>query len=102
MEFGGDEYDRIPNPHISHYECLGNYSRRINEHLSKSDYIGVLENAIASAMSVNVTDSPVLRSFVIDIFSGVGGSCFELEDGRKMNIQEVREYVKKEMEEENE
>lgn len=102
MEFGGDEYDRIPNPHIAHYECLGNYSRRINDRLSKSDYIGVLENAIASAMSVNVTDAPVLRSFVTDIFSGVGGSCFELEDGRKMNINEVREYVKKEMEEENE
>ena len=102
MEYGGDEYDRIPNPHVAHWGCLGDYNKRITERQSKSDYIGVLENAIASAMSVNVTDSPVVKSFMSDIFAGVGGSCFELDDGRKMNINEVREYVKKEMEAENE
>lgn len=102
MDFDGDEFDRLPNPHIAHYECLGDYSRRINESVKKCDYIGILENAIASAMSVNVMDAPVLNAFVNDIFGGVGGSCFELEDSRKMNINEVREYVQKEMEGENE
>ena len=97
--FGSDAVDRLPNPHIQSYGCIGNYERRFNELAAKRDYVGILETATASAMSLNISDSVVMGAFVRQIFSGAGGKCFIVGD-KQMGIGEVIEYVRKEMEEE--
>lgn len=80
----GSEFDGyMPNPHIQHYACIGNYQKEINEALKKRDYIFALEQCIASAKSLNFHDAAVMSRFAED-FTRSGGSafkCIELPDG---------------------
>lgn len=91
--FNGDVLSHIPNTHIEKYGCLGNYAYSINERMVERDFIGVLEQATASAKSLSFADSVVMRSFFADLYRGVGGKCFELSDGRTMDINEVIGYL---------
>lgn len=99
FNYGADGENRMPNPHIDHYGCLGGYEYRASELMEKNDYISVLEMSVASAANLKATDDAVVRHFIKDIFDGRGGKCFELPDGTLMNITEVMDYFKKEMEE---
>ena len=98
-DFGEDSYDRLPNPHINQYRCIGSYQSKINERLCSRDLIGVLELSVASAKSLNFADSTVMRRFWQDIYNGDGGKCFELEDGTQMDLKEVMDYLAKKEEE---
>lgn len=95
-DFGGDERDRIPNPHINQYACLGNYRQVINERLMSRDFIGVLEQSVASAKSLNVADGVVFERFLRDLYAGTNGKCLELEDGTQVTFTEALDYVEKE------
>lgn len=63
-DYGTDCRDYTPNPHIDRYHCMGNYKRIINERLKEHDYIGALEQCIASCKSLNIGDSAVMHEFV--------------------------------------
>lgn len=99
FSFGEDDYDRIPNPHINEYGCLGNYQYKINDCLERHDLIGVLEFAVASAKSINFGDQPVISKFFRKLYNGDGGKCFETEDGKQMDLKEVMAYLKAKEEE---
>lgn len=101
-DFKGDDSSRIPNTHINAYRCLGNYISTINERMKNRDFIGVLEQMMASAKSMNFADGIVISRFFRDLYSGVGGKCFELEDGTTMNLEEVFAYLEKEEEKKDE
>jgi len=95
-DFRGDAGDRMPNPHINQYSCLGNYRQVINDRLVARDFIGVLEQAVASAKSLNVADGVVFERFLRDLYACANGRCLELEDGTQMTFTEALDYVEKE------
>lgn len=101
-DFHGDDSSRIPNTHINAYRCLGNYISTINERMKSRDFIGVLEQMMASAKSMNFADGVVISRFFRDLYNGVGGKCFELADGTTMNLEEVFAYLEKEEEKKDE
>ena len=98
-DYGEDFLDHMPNPHIDHHACIGDHYSVMREHAQNRDYISFIEQTVSSAKSLNFGDGIVMEEFFRDMFDGVGGRCYELEDGRLMNINELMNYV---MEENNE
>ena len=76
------EYDcYMPNPHIDAYACLGNYARTLAQMVRESNYIGAIEQCVASCKSLNWGDSTVARRMVQNLH-GVHRNtpCIELPD----------------------
>ena len=87
----------MPNPHIDRYDCLGNYERAINECLRNNDYVGAVEQCIASCKSLNFADSIVMGVFVNRLYGRDGYSnnkCIELPDGRCVNAVDAVAWMK--------
>nr|WP_290461268.1 hypothetical protein [Acutalibacter muris] len=84
--FGYEFNDAMPNTHIDRYKCLGNYQKTINQLLQRRDYIGALEQCIASCKSLNWGDSPVMGEFMRTMWGtseyNYNNRCIELPDGR--------------------
>lgn len=90
----------MPNPHIHAYNCMGNYTRAINDFLRKRDYIGAFEQTIASAKSLNWCDSPVMTEF-FRVLNGTSNycrtvKCFELPDGSVVEPIKAIEWIENE------
>ena len=84
---------------------MGNYSRTINECLRNRNYIGALEQSIASCKSLNFCDSPVMSEFMRQMYgltdtTLTNNRCIELPDGRVVTPKEAIEYLKSQKEEE--
>ena len=92
-DFGEDSRTRIPNPHIYYHSCTGNYETPMYECMMARDYIGYIEQTIASAQSLNFGDGIVINEFFHDLFDGVGGKCIELPDGTLMDINDALKYI---------
>lgn len=98
--FGAEYASYMPNPHIQHYSCMGNYSRPINEALQRHDYISALEQTTASAKSLNFTDSVVMAKFMREVY-GLGDGentrarrkWFELPDGTCVTSAQAADWV---------
>lgn len=99
-QFGTEYAGYMPNPHIQGYSCMGNYVTPINNCLQKRDYISALEQTIASAKSLNFTDSTVLAYFMRNLY-GLGEEehirashkWFELPDGRCVTAAQAADWV---------
>lgn len=104
-DYGSELREYMPNPHINRYTCIGNYSRAINNCLHDRNYIGALEQSIASCKSLNFGDSPVMREFMSQLYGCAGSptnvKCIELPDGRVVAPKEAIEYLKSQTEEQN-
>lgn len=74
-----EEY--MPNPHIDRYRCLGNHETQINMLLKERNYIGAIEQCVASAKSVNFHDSIVMEKFCSGLCDSSVMRCIELPDG---------------------
>lgn len=85
--FGAECRSYTPNTHINRYTCLGNYQRSINELLGRRDYIGAIEQCLASCKSLNFNDSTVMCEFmrvmygISDYQNNTNTRCIELPDG---------------------
>lgn len=83
--FGSEFNTSMPNPHIDRYNCLGNYERTINTLLTENNYIGAIEQCIASCKSLNFGDGVVMDEFMSQIYKTNGRqkntNCFEMPDG---------------------
>ena len=87
----------MPNPHIDRYNCLGNYERTINSMLLEHNYIGALEQCVASCKSLNWGDSTVMHVFM-DTMYGSGhynNQCIELPDGNIVNPKDAIKWLEK-------
>lgn len=77
--------DHMPNPHVNHYNCLGDYNQAIISILENSaNYVAAVCQCVASNGSLNIGDYPVMEKFVVDVFGGGFGSrnkWVELPDG---------------------
>ena len=99
--FGTDFVTYLPNPHIDRYGCIGNYGPEINERLRNNDYIGALEQCIASAKSLNWGDAPVMQEFISKFFANNAPKCVELPDGSVVKPSEAIIWLKSQKESEN-
>lgn len=85
----------MPNPHIDRYNCMGGYERAINQLLERRDYIGALEQCVASCKSLNWGDSPVMGEFMNTMWGndGYNNRCIELPDGRVVRPDEAIKWI---------
>lgn len=85
----------MPNTHIDRYNCMGGYERAINQLLGRRDYIGALEQCVASCKSLNWGDSPVMCEFMSTMWgdSGYNNRCIELPDGRVVKPAEAIKWI---------
>lgn len=94
-EFGAEFSDCMPNPHINQYSCMGGYTGVINELAQKCDYIGIVEQCVASARNLNWGDSTVMRRFMEFLWGGCGSQKFlELSDGAVVGPVEAVAWLK--------
>ena len=102
--YGYEFRDCMPNTHIDAYRCMGNYSTTINRLLRDNNYIGALEQCIASCKSLNFADGTVMEEFMRRIYgmsdSNVNTRCIELPDGTVVSPKEAIEWLKAQKKEE--
>ena len=94
--FGTEYATYMANPHIDRYRCLGDYQYTIAECLQNHDYIGALEQAVASCRSLNFGDSCVMEEFsnVMSGNSSKNNRCILLPDGKIVNPSEAIRWLK--------
>ena len=96
--YGPEFRDCMANVHIDRYSCLGGYEKQINTFLKSNDYIGAIEQCVASCKSLNFGDGAVMREFMKRLYKTSDYSsnvkCFELPDGRVVEPKEAIEYLK--------
>lgn len=87
--------DCMPNTHIDRYTCMGNYPMTINKLLANHDYIGALEQCVASCKSLNWGDSTVMGTFMETMWGGTrtNNRCIELPDGRVVKPIEAIKWL---------
>lgn len=99
-DYGSEYRDCTPNTHIDRFSCLGTYEQQINKLLINRDYIGAIEQCIASCKSLNFSDSTVMSEFMSRLYEisdyKVNIRCIELPDGRVVTPKEAVEYLKQE------
>lgn len=88
----------MPNPHLYHYGCRGDYGPEIVARMGDCDYAGALSACIASTGSLNLAESPTMQYFAADLFMESNGfahyKCCVLPDGRDATAREVVEYLR--------
>lgn len=86
----------MPNPHIQQYHCLGNYAQQINLFLQQQNYIGAIEQCIASCISLNWNDWTVIKKFLSVLLQDAWGvqRCIELPDGSVVSAADAIEWLK--------
>ncbi len=75
--------DCIPNMHIEHHSCIGDYAQIFAELLTEGNYVGIIEQCIASCKSLNFYDGTVIMEFAYSLITGAdyNNKCIELPDG---------------------
>ena len=88
--------DYMPNPHIDTYRCLGSYQTVINERLKHGDYIGAIEQCVASCKSLNFGDTVVASKFAEVLFGMYCNEAriIEFSDGSPATLKETLEKLK--------
>ena len=85
--------DYMPNPHLNHYNCLGNHRRYINDRLTDGDVVGAIEQCIASAKSLNIGEGATMEYFLHDLFQ-TSRKIIELPDHTSVNPSEALKWLK--------
>lgn len=86
----------MPNPHIHYHACLGNYELSMNRFLQNRNYIGAIDQCIASCKSLNWRDYTVIKEFFRDLLKDANGkkSCIQLPDGRFVDAESAIAWLK--------
>ena len=90
--FGHEFSASMPNPHIQYYSCLGNYTRQIIEFMSNGNYIGAIEQCVASAKSLGFHDSTVMERFMGILYgndTSCNNRCIEVPTGEILKPKEA-------------
>lgn len=86
--------DRIPSPHIVHYNCWGAHSRLVAERVKNRDLMGVIEQIIEACSGLNVYDSPVVSKFFASLFSRDSYKCFvDTKNKQDISLREIMEVT---------
>ena len=102
INYGYEFSDCTPNPHLDRYSCLGNNEQAINDFLKNRDYIGAIEQCIASCRSLNFGDGAVMQEFFQRwygvSYSAVNMKCIELPNGEVVTPVDAIKYMKEQAE----
>lgn len=86
--------DRIPSPHIVHYNCWGAHSKLVAERVKNRDLMGVIEQIIEACSGLNVYDSPVVSKFFASLFSRDSYKCFiDTKNKQDISLREIMEVT---------
>lgn len=88
----------LPNPHHWYHACISEHGDKMHNSLCHGDYIGAIEQAIASTITFNVHDETVMGEFMEDLYgihSGRDMPCFETPDGAVLTTNEAIDWLKK-------
>ena len=89
--FTDDTY--VPNAHIQHHGCTGNYKQQFRDALRNGEYIYAIEVAITSARSMNFNDMS-FGEMMIDVGSAKDRKVFQDADGVLYTAQEAIRRLK--------
>lgn len=84
--------DRLPQPHLVRYGCIGGYRGIFADAQQRCDYVGILNTIIASSSCISWDDSTVVEVFMDSFFSS-SNKCLEDEDGNLFTVKEVVEKL---------
>ena len=77
---------------------MGNYSATINQLLKDNDYIGAIEQCIASCKSLNFGDSTVMEEFMLRLYGisdqHVNIRCIELPNGEVVTPKNAVKWLR--------
>lgn len=86
--------DYYPNPHIEHYACIGDYESEMAQYLRNGNYVGAVEQCIASAQTLNFFDSTVTGRMISDFVRCYQTrKCIMLPNGDFVTIKDALEYL---------
>lgn len=85
--------DRIPNPHLHYFNCLGNHSRYIRDCLIQGDTVRAVEQCVSSAKSLNIGEGATACRFIGDLMSSLK-RIIELPDGSCVTSAEALRWLK--------
>lgn len=95
--YGYEFRECTPNTHIDRYNCMGSYETTINRLLKNNDYIGAIEQCVASCKSMNFADSIVMEEFMRRMYGisdyRVNIRCIELPNGKVVEPKEAIEWL---------
>ena len=99
------DYMRMPQPHLTRFNCWGDNKNAIVEALRESDLIGAMNNMLIAAQNINFTDSTVLSNWVEAIANNSHlyrlPTCLSKADGKLWSIKEIVEQLDREEQESN-
>ena len=84
--------DRLPNPHLHFFNCLGNYQRAINGYLRDGDAVGAVEQCVASCKSINLAEPPTVQRF-FEILFRTNADVIELPDHSSVTTVKALEWL---------
>lgn len=87
----------MPNPHINGFGCIGNNRQAINRMLSSHNYMGAIDQCLASTSNLNFGDSTVLNRFINAVCNDVangGRKCVRLPDGSYTDFRGALAFLK--------
>lgn len=87
----------MPNPHINRYTCIGGYEQGFIKCMSAQNYIGAIEQAIASCQSLNFADGTVMEYFMKTLYE-TDKRCLVM-NGLNLTPKEAVDELKKKGEE---
>lgn len=99
FDYGPEFREYMPNTHIDRFRCLGSHEVAINTNLRNNDYIGAIEQCVASCKSLNFGDSTVMAEFMRRMYglqghTNVNNRCIELPDGSILTAKEAADWLK--------
>lgn len=82
-----------PNPHIMKYHCFGGYARLFADAISKNNLFMLLEQVVASTLSLNISDS-IVFGYLLDQLHSYGEVIHIISEDRYVDIKDAIAWLK--------
>jgi hypothetical protein len=93
LNYSITDFERLPQPHLTRFNCFGDNKRQIKEAIRNNDFCGAVATIIVATQNINFTDATVLRVFTEQITEDSRyfklKSCISEEDGELYSIQDI-------------
>lgn len=64
LRYNFTNYNKMPQPHLTFYNCWGDSRSGIKQALKEDDIIGAIQTMLIAIQNINFTDSTVFRSWI--------------------------------------
>lgn len=100
------DYQRMPQPHLTRFNCWGDNKNAIIQALKESDLIGAMNNILIASQNINFVDSTVLSNWLEMIAYSTHlynlPTCLSKVDGKLWSIRDIVEQLEREENNNNE